>query len=741
MQLFKIVNVLGLFLMVGLISTVLTIRARADAEWQALVAATAGEDVITFRTKPNEQFFFPEWTPEHIEAVRALAGAREAFWRSGYTFAQGPALTYVLPVVVASPGFLTARNTVFVAGRDLSEEDSGRRRIVLSKAHARIIFPELAPHEVVGRYVQVLEEQLEVVGVVTEAAAAYRAAIMPVERFGFYDVQAVYLRLAEAGALAEAARRINAYLVGTPTLSGLEAVPYREFVRPGVIDERLDYVREITQLFGWLVIFAILLAVVNLANQALLAAAEKRRSWALHRVLGASRWRLVGLELVQSARLEGLTIVLGALVGLLLGAYLGGLVTAQAVLLGVGVGLASLALGSLPLVWEALRLYPYRALRQSHGLARHSILNLTGAFGLLLALALVVLAGGFRDLGQVVIGAEVEAIGADLIELVPDRSSILPVALLTAGDMEALRPAYPEVLMTIVERHQAQLTHQDRALTVDLLAADEAFIAVSGTRLASGSERADGLVLGHAVAAALFPDGDAVGKAVTLSGPRISRREVSVAAVAAPPSTERLEALQLRPDAVYAPSTLLSAPALRARLYLRAAGLTGADLEALSAMLSARHPNAAPFMARHAEATYQAYLDRLDEQGRQFNLAAVLTFALAAVGLGTLAAARARSRLYVRGLERAFGATRADIFRGELIGVVKLALLVGGLGAAVGLAALWVWTRAAAYPFVIPHGWLAAALGVALGIGLAVGVAVARRIADQPPIAILRGEL
>jgi uncharacterized membrane protein YphA (DoxX/SURF4 family) len=74
------------------------------------------------------------------------------------------------------------------------------------------------------------------------------------------------------------------------------------------------------------------------------------------------------------------------------------------------------------------------------------------------------------------------------------------------------------------------------------------------------------------------------------------------------------------------------------------------------------------------------------------------------------------------------------------LGVVKLALLVGGLGTALGLVAFGAWTRAAGYPFAIPHLWLAAALGVALGIGLAVGTAVARHVAAQPPIAILRGE-
>jgi putative ABC transport system permease protein len=734
-------NSIAFLFVVALVTAMLTIRARSDAEWQALVAATAGEDVITFRTKPDERFFFPEWTPEHVTAVRALAGADEAFWRGGYTLAQGPASAYVLPVVVASPGFLTARNTTFVAGRDLDEEDAGRPRLVLSEAHAQVIFPELTPHEVVGQHVRVLDERLEVVGVAAGADAAYRTARTPPRRFGEeYDVQAVYLRLSDKGALSEAVRRINAYLADTPALSGLEAVPYREFVRPGVVDERLDYVREVSGLFSWMVTFAVVLAVINLANQALLAAAKKRQTWALHRVLGASRWQLVGLELVQSARLEGLAVFLGALLGLFVGAYLGGLATAQAALLGIGVGLGSLVLGSLPLVWEVLKLYPYRALRQSRGLERHGVLGVTGAVGLLLALALVVLAGGFRDLGHMVIGAEVEAIGADLVELAPDRSSILPVARLTESDVDVLRQAYPGVPMTLVERHQAQLQRGERAFSADVLAADEAFIAVSGTRLAAGEARADGLVLGHAVAESLFPAGDAIGQTLTLSGPRLGQLELEVAAVAAPPSTERLEALQLRPEAVYVPRALLSASALSARLYVRAAGLSSADLEALSARLRERHPDAAPFIPRYVPATYQNYLDRLNEQSRQFNLAAALTLALATVGLGTLAAVRAAARLYVRGLERTFGAKRAEVFRSELASVVKLALLVGGLGAALGLVAFWTWTRAAGYPFAIPHLWLAAALGVALGIGLAVGTAVARHVAEQPPIAILRGE-
>lgn len=738
----QLLSAVSLLAVVALVTAMLTIRARADAEWQALVAASGGEQVITFRTRAGEQyrFFFPEWTLEHLEAVAAISGADELFWRGGYQLIQGPASAYVLPLVVASPGFLTARNTALVAGRDLTEEDAGRPRAVLSEAHARIIFPELTPGEVIGRRVQVGDRALEVVGVAAELDAAYQAARQPPLRFAAVrDVDAVYLRVASERKLNAALAPLNAYLAEAG-LGGLEAVPYREFVRPGVVTERLAYVREIAGLFGWVVALAVLLAVVNLATQALLTAARERQAWALARMVGASRWQLVALVLARSARREGVAVVLGALAGLALGAQLGGLVTAGSALAGLGVGLGSLAAGSLPLVAAALRLYPYRALRESRALARHKLLGASGALGLFMALALVVVAGGFRDLGQVAIGAELEAIGADLVELVPDRSTILPVARLTPSDAAALAEHYPQLPMTLVERGLAELQVGERAVSAEVLVADGGFMAVSGTRLAAG-EPGLGLILGHAVAEQLFPDGEAVGQVVTLSGGRYGRRELAVVGVAAPPTTERLEALQLRPEMIYAPAELLGNLALTARLYLRAGGLGDAALDELAATLSARHPEHAPFVPRYAAATLQSYLARLDEQSRQFNVAAALTLLLAAIGLATLAEARADARRYLRGLERAFGARRRDLFAAELASTLGLALLVGGMGALAGLAAFALWAQAAGYAPVVPQLWLAAALGVALGIGLAVGVGVARQVAARPPIAVLRGEL
>jgi putative ABC transport system permease protein len=747
---FRAINTLSLLLIVALITAVLTLRARSDAEWQALVTGVGGEDVITFRLQ-RDAADAPSWTPGHLTDLGALTGVSDVFWRGGYAYIQGPASAYVLPLTVASPGFLSARQVTFVAGRDLSEEDAGRPRVVLNQQHAREIFPELSLGDILGQEVRVDNERLEIVGIAAdhdEVDAAFRAARTPPLSYpGRYDIQTVYLRLGDEADAAAVVEQANAYLAATEALAMLEAVPYREFVRPGVIDERLDYVREVAALFGWLVAFAILLGVINLVNQALLSAAARRQRWALHRVLGATRGRLVARELLVGSGAEWAAVAGGVLLGGWLGARLGGLFNLRVGLSGVLMGGLSLLLGSAPLVAGALTLHPYGALRQSRGLARHPLLALLGGLGLLGGLALVVVAGGFRDLGQRAIGAEVEAIGADLVALVPDRRSILPVAHPTEEDVAALRAAFPEVPVTRFERHLASVRGGDAGgettphppYEAEVIVADDAFVAVSGTPLEAGRWEGGGVVLGSAVAAALFPEGDALGRQVTLEGQWSgSERTFVVEAVAAPPPTERLEALALRPDAVLLPRTLASPFALSAEVYARVGGVE--EAEALAAFVSARYPRAAPTAARYAADGAFWYLERLEAQTRQFGLVALLIFVLAAVGIATLTTVRAEARAYVRGLERAFGATQGAVFRHELAGAARLTLWVGLLGISAGLVALWGWAQRQGYPFVVPSVWLVAALGVTLGIGLTVGVGVARWSAARSPLAVLRGE-
>lgn len=744
MALFRYVNVLSLLLIVALVTAVLALSARSDAEWQALVTGVGGEDVVTFRLR-RDAVDAPSWTPRHLTDLSALTGVREVFWRGGYHYIQGPGSAYVLPVTVASPGFLSARQVTLVAGRDLSAEDAGRPRAVLSEQHAREIFPDLSPAEVLGQSIRVYNEQLEIVGVAgdsDEVDAAFRTATTPPSSYpGSYDLQTVYLRLDDETNMAAVVEQATAYLAATEALAMLEAIPYREFVRPGVIDERLDYVREITVLFDWLVAFALLLGVINLFNQALLSAAARRQRWALHRVLGATRGQLVARELVIGAGAEWGAVIFGVLLGGLLGSLFGGLLSLRVVLTGLLIGILSFLLGSFPLVKGTLSLHPYGALRQSKGVARHPLLTLAGALGLLGGLALVVLAGGFRDLGQRAVGAEVQAIGADLVAFVPDRRSILPVAQLTEEDVAAFREAFPRVPVTRFERYPASVQRDTVSYDVEVIAADDVFLEVSGTRLEAGSWEGAGVVLGSAVAAALFPDGGALGQRVTLGGQRLgSDLELEVEAVAALPATERFESPALRPGAVLLPRALLNTFSLTSEVYARVGGLTESEVEALGAFLSARYPQTAPTVAFYAADSERWYLGRLQEVARHFNLVAVLIFVLASVGMATLAVARAEARRYVRGLERAFGATRAEVFRRELQSVARLSLLIGTLGVGVGLFTLWWWASGAGYAFVIPAFWLFAALVTTSGIGVLVGTAVAHWSAFRSPMAVLRGE-
>lgn len=735
----RAVNLLSLLFVTALVTAILTVQERSRADWNALVTEAAGENVITFRLLTNAAGF-PEWTPEHLRSLEGLDGVEAVFWRGGVLFSQRPDDEYVIPVVTASPGYLTARNIAFVAGRDLDETDAGRQHVVVSERIASELFTDHSVAEVVGERALLLGEVHSIVGVYEGEGSAVVTRRIPVQHFGNeYDVEAVYLRTSESVALKLVQARANAFLAEVESLAMLEAVPYREFVRPGVVYERLDYVREVTVLFRWLVIFAVLLAIINLFNQSLLSAAIRQRAWALQRVLGATRTSLVAREILLTSWVELVAVLLGASSGLALGTWLGGLVGWYPAVHGVGIGLVCLALGSVPLVTSVLRLYPYQVLQRSRGLLRGTTFAVAGSVGLALALALVVLAGGFRDLGHAALYTEVEAIGGDLVELIADRSSILPAAQPTAADLVTLRQVY-DLPLTLIERYDGVLGQGDTAIEVDVIAAFGDFITVSGTRLVSGAWEEEGLVLGADVAEALSFQRDLRGQELLLRGSRIGETRLAVVAVAEPPSTERLESLQLMPNAVLVPRSALRASSLRSQLYARAGELEATELERLVAFLSARHPDKAPFRARYPAANYQSYLERLDAQVRQFSLVAVLIFVLAATGLATLAVVRAIGRLYRRGLERAFGAPRSEIFRLELWSALGLTLLVGGVGSLGGLLVLRLWTATQGYVFILPLEWLAAALLIMLCIGTGVGVGVARWSSRRPPITILREE-
>jgi putative ABC transport system permease protein len=687
-----------------------------------------------------------EWEPQQLAELRELPGVAEVLWQGGYKRTQVAGETYVVPYHAASPGYLTTLGHEMVAGRDLTAEDAGRFRLVVSEQVARELFSDSELEDALGREVRLGTATYEIVGIYAGSGVAVYARTRPESSpyGGRYDVMTVYLRT--TGVPAErVASEANRWLTGQPGLAGIEAVSYREFRRPSVVFERIDHVRELTRLFGWLVAAAVGLAALNLLNQGFLEATARRRALAVYRVLGASHAALALLELRRMLLGQLPAVLAGVALGAAMGAYLGGLVGWRPLVLAGTVGLVSTLVGALPLVVAAMRLYPYRVLRESAGALRQPLIATLGSVGMAVAAALLVLAGGFAMTGRAELTREIEGIGADLVEFRSDWGSIRPAALLGEGDLRALQEAFPEVPMTLVRSAGSGATAIGTvAAGVEVLAAAGDYADVSGTRLLSGRWPAPGeagAVLGAAAAEALFPEGEALGRTVRLSlGEVFGTVEVAVTGVAAPPDTERLESLQLPARAVFLSREALPHAPGMSRLYLRAGALSEVELVAAERLLSERHADKAPLRPQFVAATYQNWLGYLEEQLQHFGLVAVLLFFLAAIGLATVLFVREHARLYRYALERALGADRQRVRTEVLVRAVRYGLAIGGLGGLVGSAGFLLWANLAGYTGVFPLAWVLFSIGLAACLGGVAGLVVAGWAASKPPLELLRSE-
>ncbi len=342
---------MGILTLVALVSVLLSLEERSRADWDAVVAEVGGEALVTFRLKQGNQLS-GEWEPRHLAELRELPGVAEVLWQGGYKRTQVAGAAYVVPYYAASPGYLTALGNEMVAGRDLAADEAGRFRLVVSEQVARELFPGSELEDALGREVRLGIATYDVVGIYAGSGAAVYARTRPeTSPYGSrYDVMTVYLRT--SGAPAErVASEANRWLASQPGLAGIEAVSYREFRRPDVMFERIDHVRELTRLFGWLVATAVGLAALNLFNQGFLEATARRRALAVHRIFGANRAALAWFELRRMLFGQLPAVLAGVALGAVVGAYLGGLVGSAGFLLWAN--LAGYAV-VVPLVWVFL---------------------------------------------------------------------------------------------------------------------------------------------------------------------------------------------------------------------------------------------------------------------------------------------------------------------------------------------------------------------------------------------------
>ena len=92
------------------------------------------------------------------------------------------------------------------------------------------------------------------------------------------------------------------------------------------------------------------------------------------------------------------------------------------------------------------------------------------------------------------------------------------------------------------------------------------------------------------------------------------------------------------------------------------------------------------------------------------------------------------------GVRKALGARRREILWQFLIEAGVLTTVGGVIGVALGLGLARGVSSLMAFPFILPLGWIAIAVGVSAGIGLIFGLYPANRAARLDPVEALRYE-
>lgn len=384
--------------------------------------------------------------------------------------------------------------------------------------------------------------------------------------------------------------------------------------------------------------------------------------------------------------------------------------------------------------------------------------------GILIGIAAVILTVGLGLGSQQQVGAQISALGSNLLIVSPGsttstsgvRGGFGSASTLTAADASALAStvATPDIAaVAAVKITSLSLTNGSTNWTTSVVGTNPSWLSVRARTLSSGrfitaadaADHAAVAVIGSSTATELYGSTDAVGQAFTTNN--IQFIVVGVLATAGADSTTSLD------DQVIMPMSTLANRVVGgttknsvSTIYLQAASsdqLSAADQEATALLLQLHHVTAAT-AADFTINSQQSLLSTATSVSKTLTILltgiAALSLLVGGIGVMNIMLVSVSERTREIGLRKALGAPPGAIRRQFLIEATILGLAGGILGAALGITGAKVLPHFISTVLVVSPPAVGGSIAIAVAIGVIFGVYPAARAARLAPIDALRSE-
>ena len=384
--------------------------------------------------------------------------------------------------------------------------------------------------------------------------------------------------------------------------------------------------------------------------------------------------------------------------------------------------------------------------------------------GILIGISAVILTVGLGLGTQQQVGAQISALGSNLLIVSPGSSTSTTgvrggfgsASTLTTADAEALASsvAAPDIgAIAGVKTSSLPLTNGSANWTTSVVGSTASWLTVRSRTLSAGrfitdadnADQAAVAVLGPSTATELFGTTDVVGQTFTANNIQFS--VIGVLATAGSDSTANLDDQAIVPIST-ATNRLLGGATKNSlsTIFIQAASsgqLSAADQES-QALLLQQHQIATAAAADFTISSQEALLTTATSVSRTLTVLltgiAALSLLVGGIGVMNIMLVSVSERTREIGLRKALGAPPGAIRRQFLVEATILGSVGGLLGAALGILGVKVLPHFISTVLVVSPMAVGGSIVIAIVIGMIFGVYPAARAARLSPIHALRSE-